>query len=152
MNYNPGAATAIGFSVGFICSFFQTRFKRKLNENGVIDSNSVLFHFLLPSLFAAICSAVLQGVGQTPTVFNTTSVTGTAVNLSYPALKLSSRTETIQGAYQMAGWAISIGIGAVAGLIIGLIFRCTNGNFERIDSFFNDSTLYTYPKIRSDDE
>jgi hypothetical protein len=29
----------------------------------------------------------------------------------------------------MAGWAISIGIGAVAGLIIGLIYKFLNGNF-----------------------
>lgn len=52
----------------------------------------------------------------------------------------------------MAGWAISVGIGAAAGLIIGLIFRCTNGNFDSVESFFNDSTLYAYAKIRSDDE
>jgi hypothetical protein len=112
----------------------------------------VVFHFWLPALFAAIFSAILQGVGQTPIQFNTFTISGAAFTKSYPALKLPSRTETIQGGYQMAGWAISVGIGAVAGLIIGLIFRCTNGNFDSVENFFNDSTLYTYPKLRGDDE
>jgi len=92
INYNPGAATAIGFAVGFICSLSQTRFKRKINENGVIDSNSVIFHFLLPSLFAAIFSAILSGVGQTTTSFSTVDVVGVAKTFTLGSLKPSDRT------------------------------------------------------------
>jgi hypothetical protein len=59
INFNPGAATSIGFIVGFITSYSHSHFKRRLNKKGVIDSNSVIFHFLLPSLFAAVASTIL---------------------------------------------------------------------------------------------
>jgi hypothetical protein len=116
----------------------------------VIDSNSVLFHFLLPSLFAAIFSAVLQGVGQSVTSASiSTYNNGTITNgtVTYNALTNSSRDATTQGGFQMAGWGISIGFGAIAGLIIGLIYRCLNGNFSEQAHFFNDATLYDYPKV-----
>lgn len=47
----------------------------------------------------------------------------------------------------MAGWGISIGCGAVAGLIIGFIYRLLNDSFNQPVDFFNDGTLYEYPKI-----
>jgi hypothetical protein len=47
----------------------------------------------------------------------------------------------------MAGWAISIACGAVAGLIIGLIYRFLNDNFNEAGNFFNDGTLFEYPKV-----
>lgn len=47
----------------------------------------------------------------------------------------------------MVGWAISIGCGAVAGLIIGAIYRLLNDSFHLQVDFFNDGTLYEYPKI-----
>ena len=42
----------------------------------------------------------------------------------------------------MAGWALSIGFGAAAGLIIGLIYKALNDSFQKINDFFNDATLY----------
>lgn len=128
--------------MGFLCSLSQTRFKRKLNEGGVVDSNSVIFHFLLPSLFAAIFSAVLQGIGQTAA-----SYTVGANTSAYGALKQSGRSETVQGGYQMAGWCISVGIGAVGGLVIGLIYKLVNSNFQNSEDFFNDGTFYVSPKL-----
>jgi hypothetical protein len=47
----------------------------------------------------------------------------------------------------MAGWGISIGSGAVAGLIIGLIYRLLNDNFTESGHLFNDGTLFEYPKV-----
>lgn len=70
MNYNPGASTAIGFSIGFLCTIGSIKFKRLLNAHGVIDSNSVIFHFLVPSFFAAMFSAIMQGVNMTSATFN----------------------------------------------------------------------------------
>lgn len=138
--------------MGFLASLSQTRFKRKINEQGVIDSNSVIFNFLLPSLFAAIFSAVLQGVGQSATSasitnFNSTANSFNATATSYGALLAVTRSETHQGGFQMAGWAISIGCGAVAGGIIGLIYRLLNDSFEETNQFFSDATLYEYPKV-----
>lgn len=47
----------------------------------------------------------------------------------------------------MAGWAISIGCGAIAGLAIGFIYRLLNDSFEEMNHFFSDATLYEYPKV-----
>jgi hypothetical protein len=47
------------------------------------------------------------------------------------------------------GWCISAGIGGAAGLIIGLIYKCTNGNFDDPRNFFNDNILYSSTKIQS---
>lgn len=53
----------------------------------------------------------------------------------------------MQGGFQMAGWGISIGCGAVAGLIIGAIYRLLNDSYHLQVDFFNDGTLYEYPKV-----
>jgi MFS family permease len=87
-------------------------------------------------LFAAIASSVLQGIGEsatsgTITTFNTTSSSNyTQSNVSYTDYKETSRDYTVQGGYQMAGWALSIGFGAAAGLIIGLIYKALNDSFQ----------------------
>lgn len=47
----------------------------------------------------------------------------------------------------MAGWAISVGCGAFAGLIIGAIYKLLNDSFHLPLDFFNDGTLFEYPKI-----
>lgn len=115
----------------------------------MIDSNSVLFHFILPSLFAAIFSAILQGIGQTTTTATLTTTAGTNT-VTYNALLPGGRDATTQGGYQMAGWAISIGSGAFAGLLIGLLYKLLNDNFEEPAHFFNDGTLFEYPKVSAE--
>jgi hypothetical protein len=45
----------------------------------------------------------------------------------------------------MAGWAISFGIGAVTGIILGVVYKLCNG-WENQDDYFNDSSIYQYPK------
>ena len=100
--------------------------KRKINSEGVVDSNSAIFHFLLPSLFAAIFSAIMQAVAQTPASYSGSTSSGTTTVLSYNSLVQSGRSSTKQGGYQIVGWLLSIGIGAVAGVIIGLLYKCIN--------------------------
>ena len=39
--------------------------RRQINAEGVVESNPVIFQFILPSLCAAIASAALQAVGET---------------------------------------------------------------------------------------
>lgn len=46
----------------------------------------------------------------------------------------------------MAGWAISIGFGLAAGVIIGIVYKLLNDSFDQTHDFFNDATLYEYPK------
>ena len=87
-------------------------------------------------MFAAISSSVLQGIGEsatsaTTTAFNSTSSSNyTQTTVSYTDYKETNRDYTIQGGYQMAGWALSIGFGAAAGLIIGLIYKALNDSFQ----------------------
>ncbi len=138
---------AIGTATGFVCALGQIKLKRAMNKEGVIDSNGTLFQYLVPSTLAAIFSAILQGVGQSTATFmgliDSTSATTTA---NFAANKLASRTETNQGGFQIAGWCISIGFGAAAGFIIGLIYKFLD---ERSipDHFFSDLYQYDQPKL-----
>jgi hypothetical protein len=81
INYNPGAATAIGFGVGFVCSLTHMALKRRINSKGIIDSNSALFNFLMPSLIAAILVAIAQGVGKTYTTYAASNSAGLSLGL-----------------------------------------------------------------------
>ena len=66
------------------------KLKRKLNANGVIDSNSALFHFLIPSFFAAMLSAIMQGINRTTTTYvatRFTNATFTPIDRNYPNLR-----------------------------------------------------------------
>lgn len=127
-----------------------------LNQAGVIDSNSVLFNFLLPSLFAAVFSAILQGVGESASslTYSTFTTSGSNTTFSNSTVTTgdfvgSGRTTTVQGGYQMAGWGISIGCGLVAGIIIGFVYRLLNDSFEEQIHFFNDTLLYDFPKVEA---
>ncbi len=102
---------AIGYSIGFICCFAQSNVKRALNSSGVVDSNSVLFNFLIPGIFASIFSAILQGIGET-------FISGKFTKNTDP-----NRTFVEQGGFQIIGVLIAIGLGAGAGIIIGLIYK-----------------------------
>jgi hypothetical protein len=50
--------------------------------------------------------------------------------VTYTDYKETNREYAVQGGFQMAGWALSIGFGAAAGLIIGLIYKALNDNFQ----------------------
>lgn len=143
INFNPAAALAIGYSTGFICSFAQTKSKRAMNKSGVIDSNSVLFHFIIPSFLASVFSAVLEGVGLTQ---KSASINGASA--TYPDLKDVSRSYTVQGGYQIIGWLLSIGFGIGAGLVIGILYKMFNAQGQDgKDDFFNDNSVYGYPDL-----
>ena len=122
----------------------QMALKRKVNKGGGVDANGTIFQFLLPSFFAAIFVAVAQGVGNSAATFTTTGLVGT---INYLDVRQSGRSPEAQGGYQILAWLLSIGIGTVAGLILGVIYRLVNGHSHR-SHFFNDSILYNYPGSR----
>jgi hypothetical protein len=72
---------------------------------------------------------VLQGVNQT-TASLTATIYATTSTISYLANANSNRSATIQGAYQIAGWAISIAIGIIAGIAIGFVYRILDDTKE----------------------
>jgi hypothetical protein len=119
VNWNPGAAIAIGSSIGFISSLTHTPLKRWLNNEGVVDSNSATSHFIIPGICACIFSAILSAVD----------------NSSIQGVYLKNRDTNItyisQGAWQLMGFVLAVGLAIFpTGIIIGLIFKCIN-KFEK---------------------
>ena len=147
VNYNMGAATAIGFGVGFLCALAQMGLKKGINANGIVDSNSVIFHFLLPSFFAAVFCAIGQGINNTYATYAITDSTGasTGTTAIYNDVIQSGRSSEQQGAYQMLAWLLSIGMGAFAGIVIGLFYKCVNDHEDSVQ-FFNDATIFSHPR------
>lgn len=117
-----------------------------MNQSGVLDSNGLLFNFLVPSFFAAVASAILSGIGQTAnsaTLATGGSLSGTD---SFGPNAGSGRSPTTQGGYQLIGWMISISFGLIAGGIIGLMYKLCDSR-ERPDDFFSDFFLYETPTV-----
>lgn len=112
-----------------------------MNANGVIDTNGTTFQFLVPSLCAAIFSAILSGVGQSSTSFTTPSST----TITYSDLKEASRSVQRQGGFQIGGWLISAAIGAITGLIIGAIYSVIDER-SKPEDFFTDLYFYGQEK------
>jgi len=136
----------IGTVVGFICSMCQNRVRRFINKNGVIDSNGVLFNFFVPSLFAAIASTILSGIGNT----SNTATLATGGSLSgtdtFGPNADAGRSPTTQGGYQLIGWMISICFGLIAGGIIGLMYKLCDSR-EKAGDFFSDLFIYDTPTV-----
>lgn len=136
-------------------SMLHTNIKRKMNNEGIIDSNSAIFHFLIPSLLASVSSAILQGIGQSATSYNVVAISSANITTNstvlYREMVGQGRTETMQGGFQIIGWVISVAFGAASGGIIGLIYRSANDNFKEIENFFNDATIYDFPIINLKD-
>lgn len=78
INYNPGAAIAIGSSIGFMCALAHTPLKKWMNDGGVIESNSVIVQFIVPGTFAVMFSSILQAVNESQ--FN---ITVNVINQTY---------------------------------------------------------------------
>lgn len=133
----------MGFITGFATSYSHSNTKRKLNKKGVVDSNSVIFHFLIPSLFAAVLSTILQGIGQSSLSYTYTTASTASANTIVDKPNMGpGRENTLQAGYQMAGWGISIALGAIGGLLVGLAYRLLNDSFKDTQDFFNDKVLY----------
>ena len=146
LNYNTGAATAIGFGVGFICAALQISLKMKLNNDGIIDSNSVIFWFIIPSFFAAIFAAIAQAVDHTAVTY--TNPNGGVVH-THSSYIQAGRSRQSQGGYQFLAWLFAAGFGAVAGVIIGFLYSIVNDHHHE-SQFFNDAVLFNYPGTEED--
>lgn len=130
INFNPGAAIAIGSGVGFICALIHTPLKRWMNDGGVRESNSVIVQFIIPGIFACIFSSILQAVNQGQ--FNIL-VNGGQQNYSNMD---SSRSPSGQAGWQLMGFVFSLGSSFICGIFLGLLFRCMRSH--RPYWYFND--------------
>ncbi len=90
-------------------------------------SLSHIDNYVLPGFLSGVLSAILHAIGQ-----------GTFGN--YVRHIADSRSYIGQGAFQLIGILLSIGIGLFAGILLGLMFLCMN-KFNR-DDVFNDAAIY----------
>ena len=104
-------------------------FKRVLNSEGTIDSQGVLFSFLVPSVVGFIISSIVAAID--------TQIPGSTGR----NVLLTNRNFGNQGGVQIAAIGVAMVLGAVGGLIVGVLYRCLNGSFETPDDEFNDQTF-----------
>ncbi len=142
INYNPGAAIAIGSGIGFICALIHTPLKRWMNDGGVRESNSVIVQFIIPGMFAVVFSSILQAVYQ-----NRFNIAINSINLSYTNMD-QDRTPSEQAGWQLMGFPFSLGSSLICALIIGIIFRCLH--HHRPYWYFNDLRWFNYGEERKE--
>ena len=120
-----------GFVGGLVTTLFHSRQLRRLNKNGILTSLGQIDNYILPGFLSGVLSAILHAIGQ--------GTFGNFVRYIHP-----NRSYVGQGAFQLIGILLSIGIGTFAGLILGLLFMCLN-NFLKND-YFNDALIYASDK------
>lgn len=119
INFNPGAAIAIGSGIGFICALIHTPFKRWMNDGGVVESNSVVVQFIIPGIFACVFSSILQAINQGQ--FNILNSSNTVVNTT---MQDPTRSPSGQAGWQLMGFVFSLGSSFICGILVGLFFKC----------------------------
>ena len=112
---------------GLITTIYHSRQLRNINKNGILTSLGHTDNYILPGFLSGVLSAILHAIGQ--------GTFGNFVREIHP-----DRTYVGQGAYQLIGILLSIGIGLFAGVVLGFLFICIN-NFRRED-YFNDGMIY----------
>ena len=126
---------AAGFIGGLITTIYHSRQLRRLNKNGILTSLGHLDNYVLPGFLSGVLSAILHAIGQ--------GTFGNFVRYIHP-----DRAYVGQGAFQLIGILLSIGIGLFAGVLLGLLFMCLN-SFTRFD-YFNDALVYDGDKKHLD--
>lgn len=112
--------------MGMICTLYQSAQLRKLNRDGVVVSLAHFDRYILPGLFCGILSAILYAINQG--------------NDGDYILFRSDPNNIGQGALQLAGIGLSIGIGIFAGLIVGLLFKIINNH--QYEDQFRDAEIF----------
>lgn len=123
LNYNPAGPIVTGYFTGMIASFLNQKFDRALNSSGVLYSLSIVKSFFIPGVIAAFISSITAAIGHS-------SFEGSAKNMP------TNRSCNQQGGYQLAGLALSIGIGGLAGIVVGIFYCCNK--FTKNNHVFND--------------
>ncbi len=134
INFNPGAAIAIGSGIGFICALIHTPFKRWMNDGGVVESNSVIVQFLIPGIMACVFSSILQAINQGQ--FTLSVTIGATTTTSTYQNSNSGRDPSGQAGWQLMGFVFSLGSSLICGVILGLLFRALHRH--RHYWYFND--------------
>jgi len=87
---------------------------------------------LIPGMLGGFLSAILAAINSS--LYTYTSSSNAELTTQ------TGRTESSNGAWQLLGMALSLGIGALAGLFIGIFYKCFNRNDA--DDQFDDAANY----------
>jgi tetrahydromethanopterin S-methyltransferase subunit F len=104
--------------MAFISTIFHSEQLRAINKEGVLTSLAHLTRFLLPGIVCGFISAILTAIHQEPEGSN-----------QYFLIK--HRGASPRAGMQMAGIGLSLAIGIVAGILIGIIYKLINCNATR---------------------
>lgn len=113
--------------MGFAATLFHSVQLRRMNAKGVTVSLAYIDRFIIPGLFCGFLSAILMAISQ-------------GNDGSYIQQRFAGRSNIGQGGMQLAGIGLSIAIGIVAGILIGLLYKIINRN--KAEDQFNDGELY----------
>jgi len=102
----------IGLISGVIVTYANTK-KKAMNANGVFDSLGSLMVFFIPAILGGIYSSILF----------TTSAYGPLNTDFWAQGYYNGRSRFGQGGYQLIGTGLSIAIGGLAGVLIGLVSK-----------------------------
>jgi len=130
--YNPVAPIVVGIFSGTVNTLLLSGTSRKINANGVINTNPVIETFLIGGICGGLWSALFATFQGGYVDFSASFPT-----YSYPI----DRTNFKQGGLQVAGTFISVGIAIILGIIAGLIIFLMNKNTT--EDQFDDGTYWT---------
>jgi hypothetical protein len=115
--------------MAFISTLYHSAQLRALNKSGVTTSLAHLTRFLIPGILSGILSAILTAINQ--------GNDGSHQSLNI----LHYKKPSSMAGLQLAGIGLSLAIGIVAGLLIGVLYLVINGNAR--ENQFDDREIYT---------
>lgn len=127
LHENPSIPLSCGFLMAFVSTWRHSAALRRFNKTGVNSSIAYLDRFIFPGIFCGILSAILYAINQ-------------GNDGGYVLNRPSDRSNIGQGGMQLAGIGLSIAIGIVGGLLVGLMYKLLNRN--SIQDQFNDGEIY----------
>jgi len=133
---NIGVSTFLGFIAGAIAGLFLTLVTPRMNAKSVVDSQGLLGPILI---IAFLASFVIH-----PSILSQYYIRRDSFILRSTG---SAETDYRVARYHLIYFAITVGISAVTGLLLGLIYRIKRNDstdFEDTKFFAEDYGLYTY--------
>jgi ammonium transporter Rh len=136
---NSGASLIVGAFGGVVStlgySFFQDFLKEKI---GLYDTAGVNNLHGIPGVLGGLISAIAISVYTTDPLNNSTQQS----YLNFYSNTFYGRSFNTQGAIQVAGTFISVGIGVGFGIIAGLIMCLVYSDYNNSKDFYNDSNNF----------
>jgi ammonium transporter Rh len=135
--YNPGSALIIGAFIGIISTLCFQYLTPKLEEKlGLFDTCGIHNLHGLPGLIGGILSAVVVATYKYTANWDPTAITSG----NFPEISIITADPYKQGALQIAGTFVSMGLGITFGIIAGFFMKCIYS--VKAKEFYQDSPYF----------